>query len=177
MRRSSSRKGVIKRGEDEPGLILENIRKIPRQKTTEDIKFIIDALKGHFVFYSLTQAELEKMVVAMFCCQTYTNQFIFKQGDKASSFFLLEKGLIEVIINDEKKREIHSGEGFGELAILYNAPRSASLKCVDDCTFWGIDRMTFRKTLSDLVNREVGIFQRIHRECQVLPEYDTRPER
>lgn len=71
-----------------------------------------------------------------------------KQGDDASSFFVLQKGRIAVFINGEMKREIKPQEGFGELALLYNAPRSASLKAQVDCTLWGIDRGTFKKVIS-----------------------------
>jgi len=46
------------------------------------------------------------------------------------------------------------GIGIGELALLYSAPRSASVKCKTDCQFWGIDRKTFRKTVEEIVQRD-----------------------
>ena len=33
---------------------------------------------------------------------------------------------------------------------MYNAPRSASVKCIGDCGFWAIDRNTFRKTIEEI---------------------------
>ena len=45
-----------------------------------------------------------------------------------------------MIVNDQEKRELKPGEGFGELALLYSAPRSASILCVQNATMWGIDR-------------------------------------
>lgn len=47
------------------------------------------------------------------------------------------------------------GAGFGELALLYNAPRSATIKCLVNCGFWAIDRGTFRKTVEELVQKEL----------------------
>lgn len=47
------------------------------------------------------------------------------------------------------------GSGFGELAFLYNVPRSGSIRCVTDCGFWAIDRRTFRKTVEELVQKEL----------------------
>jgi len=38
---------------------------------------------------------------------------------------------MEVIVNDKAKRELKAGDGFGELALLYNAPRSATVKAMD----------------------------------------------
>lgn len=51
-----------------------------------------------------------------------------------------EKGKLKVIVNNEEKREINPGEGFGELALLYNAPRSASILCTQSAQMWGLDR-------------------------------------
>jgi cGMP-dependent protein kinase len=54
-------------------------------------------------------------------------------------------------VNNESKRELHKGDGFGELALLYNAPRSASCKTVTACKFWGIDRQTFKDVVQEIV--------------------------
>jgi len=89
----------------------------------------------------------------MFYCENKSD-FIFKQGDQASSYFIIEKGECEVIINGEKKKTLQHGEGFGELALLYGAPRSASVKSIGICGLWAIDRNTFKKAIADIVHRE-----------------------
>jgi cGMP-dependent protein kinase len=45
-------------------------------------------------------------------------------------------------------------EAFGEMALLYNAPRSASVKALGDCAFWAIDRNTFRRVIDDISLRD-----------------------
>jgi len=40
-------------------------------------------------------------------------------------------------------REYQNGEMFGELALLYNAPRAANIFAKTDCTLWSLDRLTF----------------------------------
>jgi len=67
----------------------------------------------------------------MFYCEVKAGDHVFKQGDDATSFFILEKGKMDVIVNNVKRRELKLGEGFGELALLYNAPRSASILAVE----------------------------------------------
>ena len=47
-----------------------------------------------------------------------------------------------------------SNEGFGELALLYNAPRSASVKSLESCFMWGIDRKTFRRGVEEIIIKE-----------------------
>jgi len=38
--------------------------------------------------------------------------------------------------------------------LLYNAPRSASIKTIERCALWGIDRKTFRKNVEEMVAKE-----------------------
>lgn len=61
---------------------------------------------------------------------------------------------MEVIVNEKSKRELKAGDGFGELALLYNAPRSASVKALDHCNLWGIDRNTFRRAVEEMITKE-----------------------
>ena len=61
---------------------------------------------------------------------------------------------MEVIVNGKVKRELKQGDGFGELALLYNAPRSASVKALEKCQLWGIDRNTFRKAVEEMITKE-----------------------
>jgi cGMP-dependent protein kinase len=52
------------------------------------------------------------------------------------------------------KRVLKSGDGFGELALLYGTPRTASVKAKEGCEMWGIDRTTFRKAVEELVQKD-----------------------
>ena len=45
-------------------------------------------------------------------------------------------------------------DGFGELALLYNAPRSATVKALEHSHLWGIDRDTFRKAVEEMITKE-----------------------
>lgn len=86
----------------------------------------------------------------MFYCMTRKGQYVFKEQDKASCFFIVDKGSVTVEIAGSKKREMGKKQSFGELALLYNAPRSASIQANEDTCFWAIDRKTFRKVLISL---------------------------
>ena len=43
----------------------------------------------------------------------------------------------------------HPGEGFGELALLYNAPRAATITACEQSTVWKLDRDTFNHIVKD----------------------------
>lgn len=121
----------------------------------DDLKLIVESLKVHPVFYALSDQDLESIVRAMFYCEVPAEEFVFKQGDQASTYFILEKGRVDVVIDGQSKRKIEKGASFGELALLYNAPRSASIKCLENCGFWALDRHSFQKSVEEIMQKEL----------------------
>ena len=69
----------------------------------------------------------------------------------------MRSGELEVIVKGRKVNKIHAGEGFGELALLHDNLRSATIRCVDKVTLWGIDRQMFRKVIEDVFFQKLTI--------------------
>ena len=86
-------------------------------------------------------------------CKVLEGQYLMKQNSMASSFFILHEGKLAVEINGVVKRNIEAGEGFGELALLYSAPRSASIKDLKSSFLWFIDRETFRNAIASMITK------------------------
>jgi CRP-like cAMP-binding protein len=63
---------------------------------------------------------------------------------------VLAEGECEVIVNEVVVKTISSGESFGELAMLHNTKRSASIKALTECQLWGLDRHTFQRAVKNL---------------------------
>jgi len=87
---------------------------------------------------------------------------VISQGDAGDFFYVVEKGSFDVYIHDSgslqpgydgmgrKVAEIQAGGSFGELALMYNAPRAATVvSAVPQCTLWALDRITFRRILME----------------------------
>lgn len=51
-------------------------------------------------------------------------------------------------------RKYNSGEAFGELSLLYNAPRAASITAEGPCVLWKLDRETFNHIVKDAACRK-----------------------
>lgn len=90
----------------------------------------------------------------MFFCEVQGGTEIIRQGDDGSSFFIIQKGEFSVIIDGYERRKLGAGDQFGELALLYNAPRSATIKATTSCEIWGIDRETFRNIVEEICTRQ-----------------------
>ena len=69
-------------------------------------------------------------------------------GDAGDYFYIVETGSFEVFIGKNKVRDITSGGSFGEHALLYDAPRGATIKAGTNGTLFALDRQTFKSTLS-----------------------------
>ena len=51
--------------------------------------------------------------------------------------------------NPTHLKTYNPGEAFGELALLYNAPRAATIIAKTACTLWQLDRNTFNHIVKD----------------------------
>ena len=90
-------------------------------------------------------------------CEARVGAYVFKQGDLSSSFFIIAEGTVQVEINGGPKRLLRKGIGFGELGLIYSAPRSASVKVVQDCRLYVLSRNVFRRTLEDITVKNYDI--------------------
>ena len=77
-------------------------------------------------------------------------QMIIQQGEKANDFYFLAKGDCEVFVKDEKKRErfvknLGSGSYFGEIALITQQRRSATVSTRNYSTIGSIDLETFNE--------------------------------
>jgi cGMP-dependent protein kinase 1 len=146
--------------EDEP--IVENVKRLDKIKSPLDYQNILNALQLHYFFEQISQQHKyvfssvmrEDIVMKMFYCFVRAGEFVFRQNDQASCYFIVDEGECEVIIHDEVKKTITKGSAFGELALLYSAPRSASIRATKDSYFWAIDRVRFRKAVEELALKD-----------------------
>lgn len=128
----------------------ENFNKTGKTITSEEVEFIMTSLKESFVFFSLRDSEFEEIISNMFYGFVKQDEYVFKQNDRSQCFFLIESGVFDVEIDGIKKKSIRRGTCFGELGLLYNSPRSASLKAIKDSYVWAIERKIFKKVIQAL---------------------------
>ena len=73
---------------------------------------------------------------------------VIKQGDaEGDLFFIVESGEFSVHLKQANDAEVHrysSGGSFGELALMYNCPRAATVRCANDGALWAIDRRAYQ---------------------------------
>ena len=86
---------------------------------------------------------------------------IIKEGQDGSAFYILKSGSAKVVVDRLGKRAVvsvlHAGVHFGEMALLGNAKRTATITAIEDCECFVLDKRTFAKSfgnLHDIMARE-----------------------
>jgi cAMP-dependent protein kinase regulator len=64
------------------------------------------------------------------------------------------------------------GEAFGELALLYNAPRAATITAKTNCHLWVLDRNTFNFIVKDAASRKREQYEDFLKSVSILSQMD-----
>lgn len=121
-----------------------------KSKSPDDVNFIQLALSKHFVFTNLTDEQRDLVIRHMKYYSLEPNEIVFRQGSPGSTFFIVVSGKLEVLVNDERVNFLRPQDSFGEVALIHDKPRTATVKTLEGTTLWGLDRKTFRSTLDQL---------------------------
>ncbi len=116
-----------------------------RSKIHVDIKAKTAELLTAFpVFKDLEIAELAQMTQELQTRVLADGAYVFRKGDSADGLYFIESGAVEIRIGDEVHRLGH-GDFFGEMALLDEAHRSASVKSISYSHLLLLEKDTFRK--------------------------------
>ena len=118
---------------------------VPKSPATKS--FLARAIAGHYLFADLTNREVNEVVDAMTMKLAHRADSIILEGTDGDVFYVLESGTCDVVVNGKRVKEVKPGDCFGELALLYTAPRAASVMATSVCTLWALDRSAFRRTI------------------------------
>eukprot|EP01029_Cantina_marsupialis_P015032 TRINITY_DN3291_c0_g1_i1.p1 TRINITY_DN3291_c0_g1~~TRINITY_DN3291_c0_g1_i1.p1 ORF type:complete len:768 (+),score=256.59 TRINITY_DN3291_c0_g1_i1:163-2466(+) len=105
---------------------------------------IQQALQQNFLFGSIGPDEQYEVVDSMQQQSLQAGDVIIKQGDPGDNFYVVESGSFDVFVNGSKVGQIGDTGSFGELALLYNSPRAASVVATSNSIVWALDRVSFR---------------------------------
>lgn len=106
-------------------------------------------LRGVELFRGLSDEQLSRLIKISQLGEYQTDQVIFNQGDQGDKMYIIADGQVEIRFSDAdgiNKAQLYLGTGqiFGEMALLDEGKRSASVLAVQDGTVvYGIDRTDF----------------------------------
>ena len=111
------------------------------------------------MFRNLERDQRQEVVDAMFERSVRAGEVVIRQGDTGDNFYVVSEGRFEVFVNNNKVVEIGEGGSFGELALMYNTPRAATVVAKIDSLLWAVDRLTFKRIITTNTHKKRVMYE------------------
>lgn len=101
---------------------------------------LLKLLEGVELFHGLDDQELAEVVDIFKPLAFERGDLIAEQGEPGDSLFLVAEGFVEVAVGDSTQRtkkilvNLGKGQIFGEMALVDQGPRSATVRAISDTT-------------------------------------------
>ncbi len=121
-----------------------------------------NVIAGVAKFWELSEEETALFYSHLKEERVRSGEMIIRQGDQGDKFYIVKSGQVEVIISrkdepDLMAAKLSRGDYFGEIALIKNVPRTASVKTVADCSLLVLERKDFEVLMTKKVNLAVRI--------------------
>ncbi|XP_030579348.1 cGMP-dependent protein kinase 2 [Archocentrus centrarchus] len=150
-RRKGAKAGVsaepTSRTYDSSGLPKFSFEKARVPKEASVKKLLTDALNKNQYLKRLELQQIKDMVECMYERTFQQGEYVIKQGELGNHLFVLADGKLDVFQHNKLITSIAVWTAFGELAILYNCTRTASVRVVNDVRTWALDREVFQNIM------------------------------
>jgi cAMP-dependent protein kinase regulator len=151
-------------------------------KTAEQLERLKVAVSGNFLFMHLDDDQSSQVLSALMEKPIPgKGTRVITQGDVGDYFYVVERGSFDIHVNPagsmlpgtggmgQKVNEIGPGGSFGELALMYNAPRAATIiSTTSQAVLWALDRVTFRRILMENTFKKRRMYEAFLEEVALL---------
>jgi len=140
----------------------EIVVKAPSPKRPEERQLMANALEKNNKLNSIVNLKDERIIQELIEVawkeEVKKGTTLIEEGDmSANYFYIVQQGsfVVSSATGNFKQFSIGPESSFGELALLYLAPRAATVKASDDAVVWVIDRGNFKRVLTKQSNHEL----------------------
>ena len=146
-------------------------------KTDKQKEKIKNKMLQNFMFSNLDEAELQTVLDAFEEKKVTTGETVIKEGDKGDVVYLVETGEL-TCTKKQNGEEVElktyvPGESFGELALLYNAPRAATIVAKTDAILWSLDRECFNSIVKGAAIKKRERYESVLKTVEILQTIDA----
>ncbi|EQC42032.1 AGC/PKG protein kinase [Saprolegnia diclina VS20] len=118
-------------------------------KSDASRELILKVIQQNILFNGLSLGEQNDCVDAFMCVEKPPGVEVITQGDQGDHFYVVQSGTLDILVSLKGNAPIKFGQmapgmGFGELALLCNTPRAATIKSTTPVVLWALDRLVFR---------------------------------
>ena len=147
-------------------------RVIPKSEAVKER--IQRQLQRSFMFMNLEKEEKEIVLDAMDEKKYSSGEVVIQQGDDGDNLYLVDSGklecskLFDTWTTPKFLRNYVEGESFGELSLLYNTKRAATIKALEDSVLFTLDRGTFSNIVKEASMKKRERFEEFLSKVELL---------
>ena len=151
------------------------LKLIPNYEVNSQAKLMIyNALSPNALFRGLTTADFEILYKDIKLYAIDSNKFLFHQGSIGTLFFIIHTGRVEVIINNLSKGILSREKFFGEMALLSDSKRRASIKTLTHCSLFVLSREQLFASLKKIYSREYDKIREIVSKAKIFSNFSDK---
>jgi len=103
----------------------------------------LELLRANPIFAPLPGSTLEQLAHALEEVRAAAGEEIVRQGESGDRFYLVKDGALDVYVDGELVQSLEPGGSFGEIALLRDVPRTATVRARTDVVLYALDRRHF----------------------------------
>lgn len=130
-----------------PALVFLTWRRLVRLDAGTTVAPGLALLRQSPIFASLPAPELEQLARCLRAREAAAGETIIRQGQLGDRFYLIEQGSVDVYVDGLPRPSRGPGESFGEVALIRNEPRSATVRAASTVRLHWLSRDDFLSTL------------------------------
>ena len=122
----------------------------PNLKTEVSLFLKRDIIEKVPVFRGASDEFIKEIALHMRPLVFTPGDFVFKAGEQGREMYFISRGRLEVLSKDGGSlyATMTDGDFFGEIALFTSQPRTASVRAVDYCDLYSLDKEMFDRVLS-----------------------------
>lgn len=129
------------------------------EKTDTDRDLIVQAVSANVALsevMSLSAEQCEDFADNVSLVGVPAGEDVFKKGDHGDAFYVVKEGMLKVNVSEDREVKLRLGDSFGELALMYDEMRSATVTAVVDCRLWVMSRQVFKALCREHADRRAN---------------------
>jgi hypothetical protein len=127
-----------------PAIVLLRLRPLLAVDSAATVPAVrIALLRSLRIFRALPVPELEGVARNAWDVSAAAGEVVVRQGESGDTYFAIADGIVEVVKDDVAENTLQRGDGFGEIALIDDVPRTATVIALTDATLVAIAREPF----------------------------------
>lgn len=118
-------------------------------KTEAELELKRNFIVGIPIFKNASLEFVTRIAIKLELVIITPGEILMRQDDEGNEMYFIISGMLDVIRNGNPIFLLKEGDFFGEMALVANLPRTATVKARSFCNLYRLDRSTFEKIISD----------------------------